>query len=47
MTRLREGGDYDLVQAAIILPHPYQPGDEVEPMAMLDTPLQTDVRRLR
>lgn len=47
MTNLREAGAYDLLQAAVVLPHPYRAGDEDEPMAMLKTPLQTDVRRVR
>lgn len=47
MTRLREGGDYDLLQAAIVLPDPYHAGDEVEPMAMVHDPLTTEIRRLR
>jgi hypothetical protein len=47
MTRLGEGGDYDLLQATAVLSHPYRPGDEAEPMAMLETPLQAAVRRVR
>ncbi len=47
MTRLREGGDYDLLQAAIVLPDPYHAGDEAEPMAMVHDPLTTELRRLR
>jgi hypothetical protein len=47
MTRLREAGTYDLVQASIVLPHPYQPGDEDEPMAMLRAPLEISVHRVR
>jgi hypothetical protein len=47
MIRLREGGDYDLLQAAIVLPDAYRPGDEAQPMAVLETPLQAEVRRLR
>jgi hypothetical protein len=47
MTQLREARTYDLLQAAIVLPRPYRPGDEVEPMAMLRAPLQTEIRRRR
>jgi hypothetical protein len=47
MTNLRQAGDYDLLQATIVLPHPFRPGDEDEPLAMLKHPLQTDVRRVR
>ncbi len=47
MTRLAEGGDYDLIEAAVVLPRPYRPGDEAEPMAMLESPLQADAHRVR
>ena len=47
MTNLREARTYDLLQADIVLPRPYRPGDETEPMAMLRAPLRTEVRRLR
>lgn len=47
MTGLREGGAYDLLQTTVVLPHPYQPGDEAEPMAMVEAPLQTEIRRVR
>lgn len=39
MTNLREPGAYDMNLAVIMLPHPYRPGDEVEPLAMLSRPL--------
>ncbi|MGH7785517.1 MAG: hypothetical protein ACRERC_01550 [Candidatus Binatia bacterium] len=44
MTKLRRAGDYDMLQAAVVLPRPYEPGDEAAPMAMLTAPLQTSVR---
>jgi hypothetical protein len=47
MTNLREARQYDLLQAAIVLPKPYRPGDETEPMAMLRAPLRTEIRRVR
>jgi hypothetical protein len=47
MTHLREGGEYDLMQATVVLPEPYHPGDEAEPMAMLKEPLHTEASRLR
>jgi hypothetical protein len=47
MTNLREARQYDLLQAAFVLPKPYRPGDETEPMAMLRAPLRTEVRRVR
>jgi hypothetical protein len=47
MTNLREARDYDLLQTEVVLPRPYQPGDEEEPMAMLRAPLRTVVHRLR
>lgn len=43
MRNLREAGTYDLLQASIVLPGPYHPGDESEPMAMLRAPLETRV----
>ncbi len=43
MTRLRHAGDYDLLQATVVLPRPYQPGDERPAMAMLTEPLAVDV----
>ena len=47
MTKLREARPYDLLQAAIVLPKAYHPGDESEPMAMLRAPLRTEARHLR
>ncbi len=47
MINLRHAGSYDLRQATVILPRPFQPGDEVEPMAMLRQPLRTTVHPLR
>ncbi len=46
MTRLRHAGDYDLMQATVVLSRPYQPGDERAAMAMLDEPLVVDVGRI-
>jgi len=39
MTRLRTAGDYDLLQATVVLERPYQTGDERAAMAMLTQPL--------
>lgn len=47
MTQLREPGAYDLNMAVIILPKPYQPGDEVRPLAMLKDPLTVTVHRIK
>lgn len=47
MTSLREAGAYDLLMASVVVPGGFQPGDEVEPMAMLRAPLVTEVRRVR
>ena len=44
MTRLQEAGSYELMQASFVLPRPFQPGDEVAPMASLRAPLQIAVR---
>jgi hypothetical protein len=46
MTRLRRGGSHDLLMAGIVLPKPYEPGDEDQAMAMLRAPLRTAVRAL-
>jgi hypothetical protein len=43
MTRLRHAGDYDLLQATVVLDRPFQPGDERAAMAMLTRPLEVDV----
>ncbi len=40
MKNLREGGTYQLKTAMVILPRPYQAGDEVQPMAMFRAPLE-------
>ncbi|MEO8603847.1 MAG: hypothetical protein ABI629_14830 [bacterium] len=47
MTALRAAGDYDLMQATVILPRVYRAGDEAPAMAMLNDPLQVDVARVR
>lgn len=47
MTNLGEPGSYDMNMAVIILRRPYQPGDEVEPLATLKQPLVSRVRLLR
>ncbi len=47
MTNLRESGVYDLAMAVIVLPRPYQPGDELQPLAMLKEPLTATVRRIK
>jgi len=47
MTALRAAGDYDLMQATVVLPRPYRAGDEVPAMAMLSDPLEVEVRALR
>jgi hypothetical protein len=46
MTGLREGGEYWLKMATVVLPEPYEPGNEVEPMAMIRHPLRAEVRRV-
>jgi hypothetical protein len=47
MTSLREAGSYDLLMSSVVLPRPYEPGDEAAAMAMLRAPLLVDVRPLR
>jgi len=47
MTALRAAGDYDLMQATVVLPRAYQAGDEVPAMALVSDPLLIDVARLR
>jgi hypothetical protein len=37
-------GTYAVNTAVIVLPHPYRPGDEAEPLAMLKQPLRVDVQ---
>ncbi len=44
LTNLGEAGTYDLNTAVIILPQPYEPGDEAKPLDMLKQPLRTGVR---
>jgi len=39
MTNLREPGEYDMNMAVVILPRPYRPGDEQEPLSMFKQPL--------
>jgi hypothetical protein len=46
MTSLREAGGYDLLMASVVLPGAYAAGDEAGPMAMVQSPLETSVRRL-
>jgi len=43
MPNIREPGEYDMNMAVIVLPHPYSPGDEKEPLAMLKQPLKSEV----
>ena len=47
MTRLRAAGTWDLLMASIVLPGPFQPGDEEDPMALVRAPLLTETRRVR
>ena len=47
MTRLREAGTWDLLMASVVLPGPFHPGDEAEPVALVRAPLTTQIRRLR
>lgn len=47
MTALREAGSWDLLQASVVLPAPFRPGDEEDALALVRAPLQTDVRVLR
>ena len=46
MTRLREGGGYDLKVSMVVLEQPYRPGDEVAALAMLRQPLTVRVRQI-
>lgn len=43
MTNLREPGAYEMNLAVIILPRPYQAGDEVQPLRMLTQPLRIQI----
>ena len=47
MINLRESGVYDLAMAVIILPRPYQRGDELQPLAMLKEPLTVTVHMVK
>lgn len=47
MTELRRHGSYELRQRMVVLPEGYRPGEEAEPLAMVRTPLQVDVRSVR
>ena len=47
MTQLKEAGSYDLMMASVVLPKGYAPGAESGPMAMLQSPLAVEVRRVR
>ena len=47
MTNLRESGVYDLTMAVIVLPRPYQTGDELQPLAMLKEPLTAMAHRIK
>jgi hypothetical protein len=44
MTKLRRAGAYDLDSELVVLPRPYQPGDEAEALAGIREPLVTAVR---
>jgi hypothetical protein len=44
MANIREGGTYELKTATVILPRPYERGDEEQPMAMFRAPLETTAR---
>jgi len=46
MTRLQEAGTFELLLASIVLPRPFQPGDEEEALAMLRAPLEVTIRPL-
>ena len=46
MANIREPGEYDMTMAVIVLSHPYSPGDEKEPLAMLKQPLVPNVQRI-
>ena len=47
MTNLREPGDYKMNLISVILPRPYQAGDEAQSLAMLQRPLQVEVKTVR
>jgi hypothetical protein len=44
MTNLRRPGSYELGSVFVMMPRPYQPGDEAEALAGLRDPLETEVR---
>ncbi len=44
MTRLREAGNFELGQVSIALPRPFAPGDEEDALALVRTPLATEIR---
>jgi hypothetical protein len=46
MTRLREGGEYDLKVSMVVLEQPYRPGDEAPALAMLRRPLTVHARQI-
>jgi hypothetical protein len=46
MIQLQHSGSYRLLQSTIILPRPYQPGDEDQVLPMLHAPLQVRVQAL-
>lgn len=46
MTNLREPGTYDMNMAVVILPRPYRPGDEQDPLSMLKQPLVSEVHSI-
>lgn len=46
MIRLQHSGSYQLLQSTVVLPRPYQPGDEKQIMAMFHAPLQVRVQAL-
>ena len=46
MTRLQHSGSYELLQSTVVLPRPYQPGDEEQIMAMVHAPLGVRVHAL-
>lgn len=46
MTNLREPGAYQMETALVVLPQPYNPGDEGDALAMLRHPLDVRVRPL-
>ena len=43
MPNLRKPGAYEMNLAVIILPRPYQAGDEVQPLQMLTQPLRVQI----